>query len=182
MNYDGTTPLQPALAGLFGLSVKSQAQLAKLVKEAKAVLGITTARVLPPNERLEVYRWHWERLNPVQNVKQGDTGGLGLQPDSAVYDVRQEVPALVDGGTCGEPVYDFKQVHFAVTAMREGQPKRTTVMLEGYLVKALQRKHGLADNTSTRAWIENAVKADARYDSYAPLTRQLMRIIIESLV
>lgn len=160
MDYDGTTPLQPAMAELVGLSAKSQAQLAVLVKEAKTALGISTARVLPPNERLAVYRWHWERLNPVQNVK-------------------QDVPALVDG----EPVYDFKQIHFAVIVMREGQPKRTTVMLEGYLVKALQRKHGLADNPSVRAWIENAVKADgARYDGYAPLTRQLMRIIIESLV
>lgn len=179
MNYNGTTSLQPALAELLGLSVKSQAQLAVLVKEAKTALGITTARVLPPNERLAVYRWHWERLNPVQNVKQPSAGNLEQQPVRVVQNVKQDVPALVDG----EPVYDFKQIHFAITVMREGQPKRTTVMLEGYLVKALQRKHGLADNPSVRAWIENAVKADgARYDSYAPLTRQLMRIIIESLV
>jgi hypothetical protein len=168
MDYDGTTPLQTALAELYGLSVKSQAQLALLVKEAKAALGINTVvRILTPDQRLAVYQWHKDKLSPVQNVKQ----------DS------EPLPDDDSNNPDGEPVYDFKQIHFAVAAMREGQPKRTTVMLEGYLVKALQRKHGLTDNSSVRAWIENAVKADgARYDSYAPLTRQVMRIIIESLV
>ncbi len=78
-----------------------------------------------------------------------------------------------DGG-----VYDFKHVHFAVTVAG----KRTTVMLEGYLVKALQSKHGLPDNAAIRAWIEQAIKADGvRFDNDAPLTRQVKRIIIDSL-
>ena len=74
---------------------------------------------------------------------------------------------------------DFKQIHFAINLGK----KRTTVMLEGYLVKALQRKHGLVDNPAIRAWIERAIKSDSvRFDSFAPLTKQVKRIIIESLV
>ena len=42
MTYDGTTPLQLALADLMGLSAKSQARLGGLVKEAKTALGIDT--------------------------------------------------------------------------------------------------------------------------------------------
>jgi transposase-like protein len=78
-----------------------------------------------------------------------------------------------------EAVYDFKQIHFAINRGN----KRTTVMLEGYLVKALQRKHGLTHNRAIRAWIEQAIKNDgARFDSDAPLTKQVKRLIIESLV
>lgn len=72
---------------------------------------------------------------------------------------------------------DFKQIHFAVSLGN----KRTTVMLESYLVTALQRKHGLADNTAIRLWIQQAIEHDApRFDSAAPLTRQIKRLIIES--
>jgi hypothetical protein len=85
----------------------------------------------------------------------------------------------MDDQTRDKAVYDFKQIHFAINV----KTKRTTVMLEGYLVKALQRKHGLADNTAIRTWIEQAIKADGdRFDSIAPLTRQVKRIIIESFV
>jgi hypothetical protein len=86
---------------------------------------------------------------------------------------------MQDDDDMDKAVYDFKQIHFAINLGN----KRTTVMLEGYLAKALQRKHGLIDNPAIRAWIEQALKDDgARFDSYAPLTRQVKRIIIESLV
>ncbi|MEQ1485990.1 hypothetical protein [Methyloglobulus sp.] len=173
MNYDGTTSLQTALAELYGLSVKSQAQLAKLVKEAKASLGITsTARILPPEQRLAIYQWHKDRPTPVQDIKQDEAHNLEQQPDSPVYNVKQD-----DGG---DAVYDFKQTHFAI---RLPDGKRTTTMLEGYLINAMQRKHGLTTNGGIRAWIEQAIKNDgARFDSHAPLARQVKRLIVESLV
>lgn len=75
------------------------------------------------------------------------------------------------------------QFHFGVTITHQGQSKRTTVMLEGYLVKALKRKHGLTDNATIRAWIEQAIKADdGHFDSSMPLTKQVKRMIIESFV
>ncbi|MEQ1484526.1 hypothetical protein [Methyloglobulus sp.] len=205
MDYDGTTPLQPALAELVGLSAKSQAQLAVLVKEAKASLGITsTARILPPEQRLAIYQWHKDRLKPVQDIKQDEAPNLEGQPDSPVYNVKQgngvnsihnvkqDGLEQVDGGCAdnvvynvkqdgdGDAVYDFKQTHFAI---RLPDGKRTTTMLEGYLIDAMQQKHGLTTNGGIRAWIEQAIKNDgARFDSHAPLARQVKRLIIESLI
>lgn len=205
MQYDGSGKLGEAIADLFGLSPKSQAQVAKRIKEAKAGLGITSkAKVLPDDVKLAIYQWHYDRLNSVQNIKQGgdgqdspvqslhdatvqdikqtDNDKLDLSPDSTVQNVKQDAPTQLDEDM-DSPVYDFKQIHFAVTVTHQGKPKRTTVMLEGYLVKALQRKHGLTDNPAIRAWIEQAIKGDAvRFDSFAPLTRQVKRIIIESFV
>lgn len=106
----------------------------------------------------------------VQDVKQ----------DDAVYDVKQALPT---GGDTGTGPDDYAQVHFALTVTQSGKAKRTTVMLEGYLVKALQRKHGLTDNAAISAWIGQAIKADSgRFDGNAPLTKQVKRIIVESFV
>jgi len=178
MAYDGMTPLQPALAELLGLSVKSQAHLAKLVKEAKANLGITsTARILPLGQRLAIYQWHKDRLNFVQNIKQGEATHTGQQPDNTVYNVKQDCELLTDDGDNNSD--DFGQIHFAIQIDK----KRTTVMLEGYLIKATQRKHGLTGNGDIRAWIERAIKTDGgRFDSHAPLTRQVKRLIVESFI
>lgn len=164
MQYDGTGKLAEAIADLCGLSPKSQAQIAVLIKQAKDGLGITSrAKKLPDDVKLDIYRWHYDRLNPAQDVKQADDDKLELLPDNAVY--------------------DFKQIHFGVTISHDGEPKRTTVMLDGYLVKALQRKHGLTDNPAIRAWVEQAIKNEgSKFDSLAPLTKQVKRIIIESFV
>jgi hypothetical protein len=164
MHYDGSGKLTEAIADLFGVSLKNQTRIAKLIKEAKDGLNITSeSKRLSKDVKLAIYRWHSDRLNPVQDVKQSI--------------------AVQDNDELEGSVYDFEQVHFAVTIAHQGKPKRTTIMLEGYLIKALQRKHGLRDNTAIRIWIEQAIKeADCKFDSYAPLTRQVKRIIIESFV
>lgn len=119
----------------------------------------------------------------VQDIKQADDDKLELPLDDAVQDVKQDSPDQIDDEVSDNLVYDFKQIHFAITISHKEHSKRTTVMLEGYLVKALQRKHNLADNTAIRTWIEQAIKAEGeRFDSFAPLTRQVKRIIIESFV
>ena len=205
MKYDGKGKLGAEIADLCGLSPKSQAQIAVLIGQAKDGLGITSkSKNLPDDVKLAIYRWHYDRLNTVQNVKQDDSvqdspaqslnnaivqdvkqaddDKLELLPDKTVQHVKQDVPVQMDDDI-ESSVYDFKQIHFAVTINHQGQPKRTTVMIEGYWVKALQRKHGLTDNPAIRAWIEQAIKNDGvRFDSLAPLTKQVKRIIIESFV
>jgi hypothetical protein len=206
MPYDGSIKLGTAIADLYGLSPISQAQITVLIKQAKDGLGITSkAKRFPDDVKLDIYRWHYDRINPVQNVKQGDgvqnntdqslSNGivqdvkqadddkLELLLDNSVQDVKQDIPVQIDDSDIDNSVYDFKQVHFAITITHKGKPKRTTVMLEGYLVKALQRKHDLADNTAIRAWIEQAIKqAGVYFDSQAPLTKQVKRLIIKSFV
>ncbi len=171
------------------------------------------AKNLPDADKLAIYRWHVGRLDPVQNVKQVGLNGTGTAqaladaaiepiqppdepealppvslsqdgaPDKPVYDVKQDDQhPIADDGNHSRPD-DYGQIHFAVSFSHQGQTKRTTVMLEGYLVKALQRRHGLTDNTAIRAWIGQAIKADGeRFDSAMPLTKQVKRMIIESFV
>jgi hypothetical protein len=97
--------------------------------------------------------------NAVQDIKQNDN-------DKGVYDVKQP-----------EQVSDFAQVHFAVNL----GSKRTTVMLDGYLVNALKHKHGLDGNASIRQWLQSVVDADTRFDINGRVTPQTMRLIVESL-
>lgn len=234
MSYDGNSKLNAAVADLYGLSPKSQKQIAALNKQVKNELGITSkSKNLPKEVNLAIYQRHYDRLNPVQDikqaipvqsediqanpepssldvivqdVKQADDDKLELPLDDAVQDIKQDegiqdspitqslpaiavqdvkqtTPAQIDDKDSDNPVYDFKQIHFAITITHKEHAKRTTVMLEGYLVKALQRKHHLADNTAIRTWIEQVIKADGeRFDSFAPLTRQVKRVIIESFV
>lgn len=206
MQYDGTSKLGDALAALYGCSPRSHNKIAELMAEAKAGLGMTSkARNLPDDVKLAIYHWHVERLNPVQDVKQrelSESGALQSVADgvignsqpigepqtlpaaNAVQDVKQNVPATFANDDCDNVrPDDYGQIHFAVSFSHQGQAKRTTVMLEGYLVKALQRRHGLTDNTAIRAWIEQAIKADGeRFDSAMPLTKQVKRMIIESFV
>ncbi|MDD5268026.1 MAG: hypothetical protein PHO08_13010 [Methylococcales bacterium] len=165
MQYDGSGKIVAALADLCGLSPKNHNQIAILIKQAKEGLGITgEAKRLTDEVKLAIYQWHYDRLNPIPDVKQND-------------------PVQFDDDDRDGSVYDFKHIHFAVTITHKGQPKRTTVMLEGYLVKALQRKHHLADNTAIRAWIEQAIKdAGDKFDSDEPLTKQVKRLIVESFV
>jgi hypothetical protein len=233
MKYDGSGKLAEAIANLFGLSKKSQAQIAQLIKQAKNDLAIAgNSRRMPDDIKMAIYQWHYDRLNPVQNVKQPDEINQELMPDSDIQDIKQElsqganvqdikqagdfqlhqdiiqdikqidsdnqellpeirvydvkqddivqnVKSVDDDRMQGNVVYDFKQIHFAVSLAS----KRTTIMLEGYLVKALQRKHGLHDNTAIRLWLEQAITNDSqRFDSNASLTRQGKRLIIESLI
>lgn len=71
--YDGTTPLQPALAALCGCSIKSQGKIAQLIKQAKEGMGIApvfdkTGRISPhlsPQQRLAIWQWHYDRLENV---------------------------------------------------------------------------------------------------------------------
>lgn len=229
MQYDGNGKLAEAIAELYGLSPKSQVQIAALIKQAKADLGITSkAKRMGNDVKLAIYRWHYKRLSPadniqsamqgeaapdspVQYVKQAEDGDPDLlasdtvqyvkqddnqsipdtvtqealaiegKPETQAHDTEQLMPVL-DSEDEIDADDDFKQLHFGVSVLQGDKVKRTTVMMEAYLVKALQRKHGLIDNPEIRVWIEQAIKADARFDSHKPLTKQVKRVITESLV
>ena len=73
MKYDGTGKLAEAIADLYGVPPKSQVRIAALIKEAKAGLSIEgKSKRLPDDVKLAIWRWHYDRLNSVQDVKQAD--------------------------------------------------------------------------------------------------------------
>ena len=176
MSYDGSSKLGNEIAKLYSCSSKNNNKISALVGEAKAALGVTTkSKILPDDVKLAIYKWHYDRLNPACDV-QRDGDIQNVKQDGVVYDVKQDNNSLGNSA-------DYDHIHFAVMIRHQGKPKRTTVMLEGYLAKALQRKHGLVDNPAIRVWIEQAIKSDGlRFDPDAPLTRQVKRIITESFV
>ncbi len=172
-HYDGTSKIAEAIAALYGLSPKSKNQISVKIREAKDGLGITSgAKVMPNDVKLKIYNWHCEQLNPVQDIKQDNVVQDVKHGD--VQDIKPDVPVQLND--------DYAQLHFGVTVKRQGQVKRTTVMLEGYLVKALGRKHGLTDNAAIRAWIEQAIQTGGGYDDNEALTKQVKRMIVESFV
>lgn len=64
MNYDGTGKLSEAIAELYGCSPNSHNDIAKLTKQAKEALGITSkAKLLPDEVKRTIYQWHYDRLN-----------------------------------------------------------------------------------------------------------------------
>lgn len=158
MSYDGTGSISKAIAGLCGLSLKSQAQIAKQIAQAKTALGITSkSKNLPVDTKLAIYRWHWERLHP-----------------AAV-----EIPEPVKTQALAD---DYTQTHFNLTVTHDGKARRTTIMLERFFINALQVKHGLGDNRAVRQWLESAIANDDSFDAGASLTKQVVRMIVESLI
>jgi hypothetical protein len=187
------------------------AELIQQAKTGLGITG--KARVMPDDIKQDIYRWLSDRLNLVQNAKQADNCQIDLfqsaaknvvqtikptngkqalpfdspiqtvKPDDAVQHVKQSAPVKRHNSNNGLTPDDFDQLHFGVTITHQGQAKRTTIMLEGYWVKALQRKYGLANNATIRAWIEQELKADAgKFDSQEALTKQVKRMMIESFV
>lgn len=156
---------------LYGYSPKSSNRLSKLARQAKVALGITCKdKPLPERLRLDIYRWHCQQLG----IKHGDV----------VCDVKQNKSVQVTTAEVSVHCFkaeDYRQVHFSVMVEHNGKPRRTTVMLESYLVSALQRRHNLADNTAVRAWIGESIKgAGSGFDGNQPLTKQVKRLIVES--
>lgn len=124
-------------------------------------------------------------LKPINNKQSSLTKSpkQTSKPDNAIQQLKQIARVKRDENDSGLNPHDFDQLHFGVTITHQGQPKRTTIMLEGYWVKALQRKYGLANNATIRAWIEQAMKADGgKFDSHEALTKQVKRMMIESFV
>ena len=73
MQYDGVGKLGEAIAALYGCSPRNNNKIAELIQQAKDGLGMTSqSKRLPDDVKRALYRWHYERLNSVQDVKQDD--------------------------------------------------------------------------------------------------------------
>ena len=77
---------------------------------------------------------------------------------------------------------DYTPTHFNLTITHNGKAKRTTIMLEQFFIDALRNKHGLSDNRAIRQWLESAIATDDKFDPSASLTKQVVRMIVESLI
>ncbi len=102
MQYDGKGKLAEAIADLYGLSPKSVAQIAAHIKKSKDALGMATkAKILPEDDRLKIYQWHWERLNPAQGAEQqptlnGTGAADGLSPPEQPPEIENSLTVAID--------------------------------------------------------------------------------------
>lgn len=195
VNYDGVTSLGVVLSDLLArLELKAKKNpgnnggLSFYCKTAIAAGVVSDSRAV--ESKKAIYRWYAERLTAgntelfkalgitsVSNVKQTNIETISPLVDSgvaAVSNIKQDDDAA-------ETWLDSKDYHYAITITHQGKPKRTTVRIDGYLVKALASRHGLADNSAIRQWIEQAIKQWSAFDSFLPITRQVNRLMVESL-
>lgn len=72
--------------------------------------------------------------------------------------------------------FDFAVKHISIN----NGGKRTTVGLHWFFLKPLMRKYGLSVD-DVPVWIQKALDADFRTDYEGSLSRQVKRLIVESL-
>lgn len=92
----------------------------------------------------------------------------------AVQNIKQIKPDI-------SPDFDYVATHYAITI----GGKRTTVAIEGYLIKPLVKRFMLSSSTEIRRWIEKRIDADAKFNANATgltVTAQVKRIIVEAIV
>jgi hypothetical protein len=199
-HYDGTTPLQPALAELCGCSVKSQAKLSDLIKQAKNALGIahktgkTNSKLETQQRRLSIWQWHQDRLN--RNVTP-ETVDIILQlPGKAI-----ENPHDADNTPTIAPVeilahktvdiilqdnepaerYDINAViKVAFYTATYGEKIRQVIGLDGFYLNALMNATGI-NKKGIPAWVQQAVNGWSEFDNKLPITRQVKLLIVREL-
>jgi hypothetical protein len=179
--YDGTGKLGDALAALHGISPNNHNKIAQLIGEAKADLNIDSkARRFPDDVKLAIYRWHYDRLNPVTDVET-------ISQEEAVEILSQ--PEAVE--TFSQPAHDdtveinshygFNDlVRVAFYTTSGGIKKRQVVALDGFYINALMLAAGIG-KADVPKWVQHAVDNWPAFDPLLPITKQVKRLIIREL-
>lgn len=204
--YDGTGKLAEAIANLCGLSPKSQGQIAELIKQAKAGLGITSkSKNLPTDTKLAIWQWHYDRLHPttvddveiISQPMQTDTVEIishdgsnesvelyshPTPPDSVEIISQPESPLPVE---IISQYADTALVRVAFYIQRKGKrvrqaQVRQVIALDGFYVNALMFATGI-DKKGVPAWVQSAVNGWAAFDGELPITRQVKFLIIQTI-
>jgi hypothetical protein len=187
MSYDGTTDLNIELANLYQCSPKDNNKMSALRGEAKQALNIVGKVKFNDAQRLEVYRWHYARINgsnnPILTIESNNpteqvTNGTGSNNPISVATKTNDVNIPTAPKTISKKAIsgDFKLINFSVRLSKG----RTVISLESYIVDALKRRFTLADNTQVRQWIESVMTGN--FDPAQPIMRQIRFAIIQALI
>lgn len=188
--YDGTGKLAEAIANLCGLSPKSQGQIAALIKQAKAGLGIASkSKNLPTDTKLAIYQWHYDRLHQV-TVDSVELFSQPIQPDTV------DIISQADSNQCVEinsqdtldnaPVEIFSQpndldiVRVAFYVTKDSNRTRQVIALDGFYINGLMLATGIT-KADVPKWVQAAVDSCAAFDAHLPITRQVKLLIVREL-
>ncbi len=181
--YDGVGKLAEAIADLCGLSVKSQGAIAKLIKQAKDALKITSkAKVMPVDTRLAIWRWHYDRLHPagapveiIAQVPDNEPVEIITQPESVTP---VEIIAQVDDDEPEVNNLDVIRVAFYVT--KDGKRERRVIALDGFYINGLIAATGIT-RQGVPKWVQTAVDEYRPFDPRYAVTRQVKYLIVRTI-
>ncbi|MDP3877152.1 MAG: hypothetical protein Q8Q50_09235 [Methylobacter sp.] len=192
--YDGTGKLAEAIADLCGLSPKSQGQIAKLIKQAKDALKITSkAKVMPTDTKLAIWRWHYDRLHPAGESVEIISQLPGNEPveifsqlpdNDAVEIIAQSVqvePVEIISQPEDEPeVNNLDVIRIAFYANKDGKRTRQVIALDGFYLNGLIAATGITRQDVPK-WIQAAVDGWIAFDAHLPITRQVKYLIVRTM-
>jgi len=207
MAYDGTTPLNKAVADLIGCSPKNNNKLAKVIGQAKNDLGIASkAKKLPTeinqqiyshlveiysqsinNKPVEIYS-HTANKEPVEIISQANEPENTPQALVELYS-QDSKPKPAQQKTKNpnqstveiiSQLNNFDNVRIAFYIMRNNKRERQVIALDGFLINALA-SIGISKQDAHQ-WVQAQVDDWTAFDSQLPITRQVKYLIIREVV
>jgi len=176
MAYDGTTPLQPLIADLIGCSPKSQSKIAKVTKQAKLDLGITSkARNLPPETKIQIYSYIVELYSQPTNDESVEIISQNAEPAIAEPENTQQAAVEINSH-----IPNFDNVRIAFYIMRDGKRERQVISLDGYFINALASIK--VSKQAVPQWVQSQVDEWTAFDCQLPITRQVKYLIMREVV
>ena len=182
--YDGTGKLAEAIASLYGLSPKSQARIAELIKQAKNGLGITCKfKQMPDDMKLAIWRWHYDRLHSAQSsveiISRPDDNEpveIIAQPQS-IDDVN-----IISQSGDDEPdaLNNLDVIRIAFYVSKNGKRVRQVIALDGFYINGLIAATGIQKQDVPK-WVQAAVDSWDAFDSELPITRQVKYLIVSAM-
>jgi len=189
MAYDGNSPLQPLIAELIGCSPKNQAKIAKVTKQAKLDLGITSkARRLPVETKIQIYAHlvelysqsndvnsvqiipHEVNAESVETISQGtDNGAVEIYSQSAT--VNRDVSSHLN---------NFDNLRIAFYTKKDAKRVRQVISIDGYFINALSSIK--VTKQDVPQWVQTQVNNWQAFDSKLPITRQVKYLIMREVV
>lgn len=166
MAYDGTTPLNKAVADLIGCSPKNNNKLAQVIGQAKNELGITSkAKKLPTETNQQIYSHLVELYSqPINN-----------EPVNIISQ-----PANNEAVELFSHTNNFDNVRIAFYIMRKGKRERQVISLDGFLINALA-SIGISKQDAPQ-WVQAQVDDWTAFDGQLPITRQVKYLIMMAIV
>lgn len=176
MAYDGTTPLNKAVADLIECSPKNNNKLAKVIGQAKNDLSMTSkARKLPTELNQQIYNHlvelysHSTDNEPVEIISQN------IKTTIATPEKPQQAPVELYSHT-----NNFDNIRVAFYIMRKGKKERQVISLDGFFINALA-SIGLSKQEVPQ-WVQAQVNDWTDFDAQLPITRQVKYLIMLAVV
>ncbi len=182
--YDGTGKLAGAIAALCGLSPKSQEQIARLIKQAKDELGITSkAKILPTDTKLAIWHWHYDRLHPAGESVNIISQHESIKPVNIISQHEPIAPVEIitqTGDDEPERLNNFDVIRVAFYVTKDGKRERQVIALDGFYINGLIAVTGIKRQDLPK-WVQQAVDSWRAFDAHLPITRQVKCLIVRAM-